>query len=433
MGKKTVLVAGCGHGGLSAAYILAKNGYEVKVFEKKNYDELGYDWHDVIYKPDFDSLEIDLTAGEGELLPFYDAAYTNPKQSVKLVVEQNGSSTLYCADRRFLLKRLADTAANAGAEINYGVSVTGAVVKNSEVKGISTDKGDFYGDLIIDSAGIDSPVRASLPASWGIMNEIPESATFYTYRAYFENLTGEVSSPPQTIYFYHCGKKGMDWSVTDEKFIDVLVGRFYPFGEDDAIEAIEDVRKSIPFMGEKIVRGGSFEKIPLRLSLPLFVWNGYAAVGDSACMTDPLSGSGINNSVKAGAMLAETVMGARSGRLTLETLWKYQYDYLTKHAKNKYSPEITRKMLTALSADDIDYFFEKKILTERELGSGGKADYTASETIGRALAFIPKLNLLPAMAGVPYKNNIAAKSKKLLPEKYSYDAYMKWRKEYEKI
>ena len=46
MGKK-IIVAGLGHGGIAAASILAKRGFDVTVYEKKSQGTLGYDWTDI--------------------------------------------------------------------------------------------------------------------------------------------------------------------------------------------------------------------------------------------------------------------------------------------------------------------------------------------------------------------------------------------------
>jgi 2-polyprenyl-6-methoxyphenol hydroxylase-like FAD-dependent oxidoreductase len=46
MGKK-IIVAGLGHGGIAAAAMLAKRGFDVTVYEKKSEGTLGYDWTDI--------------------------------------------------------------------------------------------------------------------------------------------------------------------------------------------------------------------------------------------------------------------------------------------------------------------------------------------------------------------------------------------------
>ena len=46
MGKK-IIVAGLGHGGIAAAAMLAKRGFDVTGYEKKSEGTLGYDWTDI--------------------------------------------------------------------------------------------------------------------------------------------------------------------------------------------------------------------------------------------------------------------------------------------------------------------------------------------------------------------------------------------------
>lgn len=44
---KNIVVAGCGHGGLVAAGLLSKAGYNVNVYEQKTKENLPYDWTDI--------------------------------------------------------------------------------------------------------------------------------------------------------------------------------------------------------------------------------------------------------------------------------------------------------------------------------------------------------------------------------------------------
>ena len=48
---KKIIVAGAGHGGLTAAALLAQSGYDVTVYEKNAREDMGYDWHDVFDVP----------------------------------------------------------------------------------------------------------------------------------------------------------------------------------------------------------------------------------------------------------------------------------------------------------------------------------------------------------------------------------------------
>ena len=50
MKMKKIIVAGAGHGGIAAAALLAKQGYDVTVLEMKKRADMGHDWHDVMAK-----------------------------------------------------------------------------------------------------------------------------------------------------------------------------------------------------------------------------------------------------------------------------------------------------------------------------------------------------------------------------------------------
>ena len=58
--------------------------------------------------------------------------------------------------------------------------------------------------------------------------------------------------------------------------------------EADIKENLDFVCEKNEHVGREIVRGGKVVDIPVRQPLAVFIADGYAAVGDSACMTIPL-------------------------------------------------------------------------------------------------------------------------------------------------
>ena len=44
---KKIIIAGGGHGGITCGAILAKNGYDVTIYEKNKADKMGHDWTDI--------------------------------------------------------------------------------------------------------------------------------------------------------------------------------------------------------------------------------------------------------------------------------------------------------------------------------------------------------------------------------------------------
>lgn len=363
---KKILVAGAGHGGLSAAICLARKGYDVTVVESKLPENLGYDWHDTMPADTFEYVGIDLPE---EYEASNRMAYVSPNGSTKVIMPD---ARRIDVDRIILLKHLVSNAEKAGVKLVFGQKIIAPVIAGAWVTGFTAEdaEGNTYnysGDIVIDACGMNSPVRKNLPAHFGIQNEFDRQNIFDVYRIYLENKTGEITDPPYIVTFFNLDKPGIDWMNTNKDFIDIIVGKFEFSGDltQDEIDAtIAKYKKDFPYIGDKVLRGGTgVERIPISRMLPLIVGNGYAAVGDSAGMTVPLTGSGIALSMKAGRILADTIEAAEDKDLTVKMLWPYQYKYYQDFGKDYVLLDLFKKLFTYISTDEINYVMEKEILT----------------------------------------------------------------------
>ena len=59
MGNK-IIVAGGGHGGITAGMLLAKHGYDVTVYEKNDADKMGHDWTDIFDPKAFKAVGMEM-------------------------------------------------------------------------------------------------------------------------------------------------------------------------------------------------------------------------------------------------------------------------------------------------------------------------------------------------------------------------------------
>ena len=434
MNMKKIIVAGAGHGGLAAAALLAKQGYEVTVLEAKKRAEMGHDWHDVMSKASLTDAGFN-APDEGTFTPYTNTSYVAPSQKTEITEPYKISDWSGYIDRKVLLKRLIGEAEEAGVAFRFGVKIVSVACDCEKVTGVrALERGrikEYSGDLVIDAAGIDSPVRRTLPGSFGVKNEISPKETFYTWRAYFENTEKKLSDPTNRVFFYHNHRPGMDWVITDETFVDILVGGFQPIDQEDVDKAVEDFRGLYPYMG-KMIRGGQFVKIPLRRTLPMIVANGYAAVGDSAAMTEPLSGSGISLSLRAGKILAETVLSAGDEPLTVDKLWSYQYGYYQEHGNRQISNDVIKSILNNLTGRDVDFLLDAKILTLKEIASGGVPQYKIKELLDK-LNLIKKPKIIPGLArAMTHLTQIDAVCARM-PEAYDAKAVAAWEKAYEAL
>ena len=361
--SKKIIVAGLGHGGIAAAALLADAGYNVTVYEKAKEGTLGYDWTDI-----FDPKALKIAK-----LPMPCEHKFEYKEDMTFV-SSNGTSKLHQhvpedeleikMERKDIYDLLIENAEKKGVNIVYECEVQKPIMLGNRVAGIRTSKGDFFADLIIDSCGMNSPVRRNLPSSLMIQKEITRQQKVTIYRAFYNKASDVEVEDKFKVLLRPQGTESIAWVASEDEHTDLLIGRFEDFDMDDVEAFAEWLRPDNPRLGTEIVRGGQFVEIPVRHPLSVMVADGYAAIGDSAFMTVPLIGSGIANSLKAARILAETVINDPTQGFGVEALWKYQVLFF-KHLGTGLAPlECVKNLMFKFTPEDLDYCFESGILTD---------------------------------------------------------------------
>ena len=163
MKMKKIIVAGAGHGGIAAAALLAKQGYDVTVLELKKRAEMGHDWHDVMAKSSFEDAGF-TRPEDGRFIPYTNTSYVAPSQKTEIAEPYKVSEWSGYIDRKELLKHLIGEAEKAGVAFRFGVKVVSVACDCEKVTGVRVlERGkikEYAGDLVIDAAGIDSPCAA---------------------------------------------------------------------------------------------------------------------------------------------------------------------------------------------------------------------------------------------------------------------------------
>lgn len=436
MNNKTIIVAGGGHGGIAVAGHLAKAGFDVTILEKGSEGKLGYDWTDIfapnaltdtgIPMPEKDKYEYK------ENMTFF-----SPNLQKPLTQNVPEDELEIKMERSDIYEHLLNFALSNGAKIEYETEVKAPITIGNRVVGVETDKGEKYGALVIDACGLRSPLRTGMPDGVLMEKNVGTYNRFYVYRAFYERVGDYEPEHKYKVYMLQQGKAGIGWLATEGNICDVLIGRFMPLTREKVDSALADLKKTNPHLGDKLLRGGQFVEIPVRHPLSTMVCDGYAAIGDSAYMTVPIIGSGIANCLKAAKILADVVMNDKYMNFSSETLWQYQKRYY-KELGNSYAVlACVKDMLSELTPEELDFMFEKEILTAKELTIGANSTKITSminmsvkeaahkvKALGGNLALVKKI----LSVGVKMGKVIAVTS--TIPPIYTRHSVAKWANSY---
>ncbi|MEX2682041.1 MAG: NAD(P)/FAD-dependent oxidoreductase [Candidatus Sigynarchaeota archaeon] len=430
-----ITIAGAGHGGLVAGILLVRNGFDVTLFEQNSRDALGYDWHDDFYLESFDKAGLPRPPSS-DFTRRKNISFHSPGLTHVLSTNVPENQLEIQMDRKVLYARLLAHAEEAGVKLNFNTHVSGPLVKGHPaiVCGLVVDGKEIEADLVIDAAGLSSPVRRGLPADYHITHDVVAPDVFYTYRAYYQLLPGKARDLSMFhVYFFFEGLRGIAWFRVVDEHADILFGQVNPLSPDLVDKLLHAMRREEPSIGEKRTRGGQYNTIPIRRSLSRFVGDGYAAVGDAACMTVPLNGSGIHNAFVAGKLLADTVKEASTVTstrpFTVRELWPYQARYFKEIGTRMVGIDCLRRYLLSLPASDLDFMFAKRLITEAEItaaSAGGQIKMGIKDLMGKFARGFTRLPFLLSLKKAVDQMKKAMAIASRIPSTYDPSAINNW-------
>lgn len=429
------LIAGAGHGGVAAAIHLARAGHSVKIYEKAARDELGYPWKDFLdvekfCKNGFNKDELDsrhyLQAPKG--------AFQNPKKSAPK--KPNGKySTDIQINRKYFINHLIDLAQIAGVSFEFETKAALPIIEGTRVTGLVVEKEgclkNIYADMVIDAAGINSPIRMNLDDALLVEKDLKKGQTFYAWRGiYNKNSTAQEQNDLYMIYLYHMYRPGISWALLQPDEIDILIGSTKALEEDAIRRALIDLREDKPDLGENLLSGGFQTPIPTRRPNAVMVADGYAAIGDCAFMTEPINGSGLDLSLFAGKLLSDTLLKVKDNKYTAKSLWQYQVSYFQAFGADSAASEILKSSMLDLTGEEIDVLFERNIISARQLFTTdrGISSKDAVLLLTKNLGQLPLLlKLVKIMKNCDKIKNLANQ----IPKTYEYEAVKAWANSYQ--
>ncbi len=435
---KNIIVAGLGHGGIVAAALLADKGFNVTVYEKNAEGTLGYDWTDMFDPKALDFAGVPMPP-ENMFKYKENMTFCGPCSRKAITQYITEDKTEIVMERKDIYKHLIQFALEKGVKIIYDCEILSPVLTGDRVVGIKTSNGDVSADMVIDSCGMNSPVRRNLPKKLYIQNEIEENDKIQIYRAFYNKCSDDEILGKFRIILYAGGKPGLSWVASHEDYTDVLIGRFLPYDEKEAVEFTEFLRRTNPRLGIERLRGGQLVDIPVRHNLSVLVADGYAAIGDCAFMTVPLIGSGIANAIKAAKILADTIINDKTQFYNAETLWNYQVEYYKKVGALLAPLECIKGGLLKLTVKDVDYLFESELVTSEDMkiisrltNEKEAIEILKSEIPKKAKSIKNNKRLVAVVLSIGTKMCKVLAISSAMPKKWDREKVAEWAKAYDK-
>lgn len=434
---KKIIIIGAGIGGLSVARTLSESNFDVTVFEQKKRKDIAYDWHDDVAPQVFRRINMPLI-DEKCCFPKANWSFVPPESDkpVKLVLPEDKEKDL-SVERRPLSEYLMSFSINK-VKFLFETPVEKIIIREDKVCGVVANNEQIECDLVIDSSGVDSPFRKSLPDSFMIQKNYKNNEMFYAYRAFYTRTNAPVNEHTNKAYLLHLGERGISWCIDQHTYVDVLIGRLGKISQPVIDNALCKLRIDNNNLSDKVLRGGIMCKIPVRYPLSVMVGNGYAAIGDCAYMTIPMIGSGIASSMLSGYMLGNLLIKDASEKgFSIDTLWQYQLavfkEFGTKHAG---VDAVKRWAITKATPKQVRTAMEKGIINKDDMATASSGEpivltfLQILEKIRKGFFHLPTLlSMLPMLN----QSNRAMKHCQSIPKSYNTEKIKKWADRLDKI
>lgn len=432
--NKKIVVIGAGHGGMRAAKVLASAGADVTVYEKSARDRLSHEWRDTVESKLFTDLGIPVPEGsyKAEAVTFIP-----PFADTGLYIWTAEEKKDYSVRRRIFATQLMLDAEQSGAKFVFETPVESLIIDHNLVKGIVVGGEEIHSDLVIDSCGIFSPFRASLPAECGVTAMPGDDEYFTCWHAVMEKNPGvpDYGEEKWPMHLKYMGEKGVCWCGCEpDGYLNVLTGVIGPLDEERRLKLYNGLKHDYPIMSDNIVVGGYQASIPVRYPLPKPMTYGYIAIGDAAFMPIPLVGCGIATSIRAGQMLGEAIVN--SGSVSVITLWNYHVKYYRSIGASCCLIDCLKRVLLSIDNDDLRYLMTSGIITNDDIKaifSGNISLISASELLSRLKKAGKAMGTFGQIAGALAKGIAALTWAKSIPSHYDAEKIAAWVKAGEKI
>jgi geranylgeranyl reductase family protein len=379
--RPDVLVVGAGSAGCVAARRCAEMGLKTLLLDKKPRSEVGQKvCGDEISKSHFEATGIEFPRDQEISSPIAGADVYPPSMSNELKVRGWTEFDGWTVNRLSFGQRLLSEAIDAGVVFRAENRVGSPILRKDSVVGIEyKDKSEekkIYAKLVIDASGFAGTIRNKLDHPL-VEKTIDKEDVALCYREIVK-LKMPMAEPEvaRVLLGGRVAPGGYAWIFPKGmQDVNAGVGIAGGSGKGSPKSLFLKFKKEYPLLIKSKVIDAAGGAVPVRRPLKSLVADGVAFVGDAAAQVNPIHGGGIGAGMRAGIILGEVAKRAIARKnLSAKGLWHYNVRYLTNFGKRLASLEIFRRLLQAVSDEDMDFGFEKRILEAGDLMAANRGD-----------------------------------------------------------
>lgn len=434
-----IAVIGLGQGGAVAAMRLAKMGFAVDVFEQAPQGEVGHPW--------YDDIRFDIFAFCGLPLPDR-SCYTQKGKRLFISPDEKNSLAVPSAkpmeeisiSRRALSAHLGALCEKAGCRVHYGTTVESLLTEDDAVTGVRVQGTPHHAGLTIDASGVFSPFRAQVPKKFGVQAQPGKNDVMTAWRGFFAHTPGTAApDPDRNIYIKHQNSVGLSWcNLNDRDEVDVFVGRIGGLSEAEKDAAVQAMFENHDFFSDTVLQPGMRGVISLRGPLSMMVADGYVALGDSAFMTMPMMGSGIEASMKAAVWLTDLILKENITHFTAAALWPWQVRYYEELGARYLFVDVVKRWVLNIDVDLLNWLFSCGAVTNEDMGlvstdPDNPYRLTVGKLLKKAAIVLQKPKILTETAKWMLKAVHAKQTALAIPKVFNPVAVARWRKRYDDV
>jgi len=404
--RPDVCIVGSGTAGCVVARRCSEMGLKTLILERKPKAKIGEKvCGDEVSKSHFEATGINMPGPDEVSTTISGADIFPPSFDNELKVRGWDEFDGWTLVRKAFGQRLLREALHSGAKIKTRCHVSKPIIQGNNVVGVQykdledNSEKHLYSRLVIDASGYPAAIRSNLDFEM-IESDIRKEDVALCYREILK-LRKPLAEPHVARVFLgsSIAPQGYAWIFPkDQQIVNAGIGITGGKRGESPRKCFENFKEDYPLLSGSEVLTGAGGAVPVRRPVHSLVAGGVALVGDAALQVNPIHGGGIGPGIRAGIVLGEVAKMAIARRdLSAAGLWQYNLRYQRNYGKRLASLEIFRRLLENVTDEEMDFGFEKRLLTADDLMSANRGEGFSIGIIDKLKRFfrgVSKIGLL---------------------------------------